>query len=103
GDILAVEEDTAGRHFQLQAGEKVGERGLVLEVYPRTQPCEGDSPVHGPGVQELEAQAARKFPGCTAFAGAGRSVQGNNHERLRIRGTRSARIHVNRESLACAE
>ena len=55
--------------------------GLV-PIVPSLQGRPGHGAVHGAGVEKAEAQPLGQRPGNRALAGAGRSVDGDDHARI---------------------
>src|SRR2546421_1104350 len=53
---------------------------LVVDADVVAEGRKGDGPVHGAGVEDLEAQPRRQPPGGAGLAGTGRAIDGHDHE-----------------------
>ena len=78
-DVLAVQEDPLIRKADLDSTRQLGpSRGGVACQSP-PQRGQGHRPVHRAGVQEAEPQSFRQQFGYRTLAGAGRTVDRDNH------------------------
>lgn len=80
GDVLAVEEDGAGRGEFDDSGEsELFEAVAIGEIRVRAHGPEGNGAVHGSGVDVQESEALREAPGDGALACSGGAVDGKDN------------------------
>src|SRR5438105_6670456 len=80
-DVLAVEQHLAGRHLQLREVEKLDNAAGIGERDLGPGQRERDRPIHGAGVEELEAEPLCQSFGGGALARAGGSIDRDDHDR----------------------
>ena len=86
-DILAVQDDLPARHAQLGSLQQHRQRRFARTVDTLFQRLQRDRPIHGAGIEELEAEPRRQVSRRRALTRTCRAIDGDDHTNLKKTGT----------------